>query len=218
MNIIEVAKKDLRIEFRTKNTLNTMILFALITSLMFSVAIPISAATDVAPALLWLVFLFVGMIGYARAFIREVELETLDGLKLAPLSPTDILIGKMCYNLTIMLLMEAIILPIFVALFDLNIGNPLLAVAIITAGNTGFVIVASSLSILVLKSRARELLMPVIMFPIIFPIISSTIYGLSQSIKGSGFEDIQSSFVLILSFSIVMFIISLITSDYAFSE
>lgn len=217
MNFIEVAKKDIKIEFRTKNTLNLMLLFALITSMMFSLTIPVTVAEDVAPSLLWLVFLFVGMIGYARAFLREVELETLEGLKISPLSPSDILIGKMIYNLILMLLMEVIILPIFIALFDLHIENPLLAFSSITLGNIGFVIVASSLSILVLKSRARELLLPVIMFPIIFPIISSTIYALSASIKGD-VERVYSTFFLIISFSVVMFAVSLLTSDYAFSE
>jgi len=218
MKFIEVAKKDIKIEFRTKNTLNLMLLFALITSMMFSLTIPVTFAEDVAPSLLWLVFLFVGMIGYARAFLREVELETLEGLKISPLSPSDILLGKMIYNLVLMLLMEAIILPVFIALFDLHVENPLLAFLSVTLGNVGFVIVASSLSILVLKSKARELLLPVIMFPIIFPIISSTIFALSASIKGVNVEEIPSTFFLIVSFSIVMFAVSLLTSEYAFSE
>ncbi|MFO7966101.1 MAG: heme exporter protein CcmB [Archaeoglobaceae archaeon] len=222
MSFLEVAKKDLKIEFRTKNTINLMILFALITSIMFSIAIPIGVPEDVTPplfsGLLWLVFLFVGMLGYGRAFLREVELETLEGLKLSPLTPNDILLGKIGYNLVVMLLMEAIVLPIFIGLFDLQIANPLMAIGAITLGNTGFVIVASSLSILVLNSQARELLLPIIMFPIIFPIISSTIQALSLSIQGTSFETIQPSIILIISFSIIMFIIALITSDYSFSE
>ncbi|MFP3908591.1 MAG: heme exporter protein CcmB [Archaeoglobaceae archaeon] len=222
MSFLEVAKKDLKIEFRTKNTLNLMVLFALITSIMFSVAIPFGLPADISPrlhaALLWLVFLFVGMLGYGRAFLREVELETLEGLKLSPLTPTDILLGKIGYNLVIMLLMEAIVLPIFIALFDLQIANPLMAVGAVTLGNIGFVIVASSLSILVLNSRARELLLPVIMFPVIFPIISSTIHALSLSIEGASFGDILDPVILIVSFSIIMFIIALLTSDYSFSE
>lgn len=222
MSFLEVAKKDLKIEFRTKNTINLMILFALITSIMFSIAIPITVRGELPPSLfsglLWLVFLFVGMLGYGRAFLREVELETLEGLKLSPLTPNDILLGKIGYNLVIMLLMEAIVLPIFIALFDLQIANPLMAVGAVTLGNIGFVIVASSLSILVLNSRARELLLPVIMFPVIFPIISSTIRALSLSIEGTSFEAIQDSIALIISFTVVMFVISLLTSDYSFSE
>lgn len=222
MSFLEVAKKDLKIEFRTKNTINLMILFALITSIMFSIAIPMGVPEDVKPSLfsglLWLVFLFVGMLGYGRAFLREVELETLEGLKLSPLTPNDILLGKIGYNLVIMLLMEAIVLPIFIALFDLQIASPLMAIVAVTLGNTGFVIVASSLSILVLNSRARELLLPIIMFPIIFPIISSTIQALSLSMEGASIGDIQDPLILIISFTIVMFVISLLTSDYSFSE
>ncbi len=222
MSFLEVAKKDLKIEFRTKNTINLMILFALITSIMFSIAMPIGVREDLPPSLfsglLWLVFLFVGMLGYGRAFLREVELETLEGLKLSPLTPNDILLGKIGYNLVIMLLMEAIVLPIFIGLFDLQIANPLMAIVAVTLGNTGFVIVASSLSILVLNSRARELLLPVIMFPIIFPIIASTIQALSLSMEGASLREILDPVILIISFTIVMFIISLITSDYSFSE
>jgi heme exporter protein B len=218
MKAFEVAKKDLRIEFRTKNTLNLMILFALITSMMFSVAVPVSAVDEVAPALLWLVFLFVGMIGYARAFLREVELETLDGLKISPLSPTSILLGKIAYNLVLMLLMEAIILPIFIALFDLHIANPTMAFAAVTLGNTGFVIVASSLSVLVIKSKSRELLIPVMMFPVIFPIISSTILALSLSMNGASTAEIQSPLVLIVSFSVIVLTVAVLTSDYAFTD
>jgi heme exporter protein B len=218
MKALEVAKKDLKIEFRSKNTLNLMILFALITSMMFSIAVPIVVVSDVAPALLWLVFIFVGMIGYARAFLREVELETLDGLKISPISPTNILLGKIVYNLVLMLIMEAIVLPVFIALFDLQIANPAIAIAAVTLGNTGFVIVASSLSILVIKSKSRELLIPVIIFPIIFPIISSTILALSLSIEGTNIAEVKSPLIFIASFSVVMLTVAILTSDYAFTD
>jgi heme exporter protein B len=218
MKALEVAKKDLKIEFRSKNTLNLMILFALITSMMFSIAVPIAVVSDVAPALLWLVFIFVGMIGYARAFLREVELETLDGLKISPISPTNILLGKIVYNLVLMLIMEAIVLPVFIALFDLQIANPAIAIAAVTLGNTGFVIVASSLSILVIKSKSRELLIPVIIFPIIFPIISSTILALSLSIEGTNIAEVKSPLIFIASFSVVMLTVAILTSDYAFTD
>ena len=109
MKALEVAKKDLRIEFRTKGTLNLMILFALVTSMMFSVSIPMSLAEKVAPSLLWLVFIFVGMLGYSRAFLKEVETETLEGLKISPIAPTSVLIGKILYNLVLMILMKPMI-------------------------------------------------------------------------------------------------------------
>ncbi len=217
MKAFEIAKKDLRIEFRTKGTLNLMILFALITSMMFSVSIPVSLAERTAPSLLWLVFLFVGMLGYSRAFLREVETETLDGLKISPIAPTSVLIGKIIYNLVLMIMIEVIVLPIFVGLFNLDVANPPLMILSITLGNLGFVIVVSSLSILVIKSKMREMLLPVLIFPVVFPIITSTILAVRKAISGD-IVGITSPLALISGFSIMMFVVACLTFEYAFTD
>ncbi len=217
MKALEVAKKDLRIEFRTKGTLNLMILFALVTSMMFSVSIPMSVAERVAPSLLWLVFLFVGMLGYGRAFLREAETGTLEGLKMAPISPVSVLVGKVLYNIVLMLLMEAIVLPIFVGLFDLSVSNPLLMLLSVTLGNVGFVVVVSSLSILVIKSKTREMLLPILIFPVVFPVITSTIVAIRMSISGD-ISGIASPLSLICGFAILMFVVSCLTFEHAFTD
>ena len=217
MKAVEIARKDLKIEFRAKGTLNLMILFALMTSMMFSASIPLSLAKKTAPSLLWLVFLFVGVLGYSRAFLREVELETLEGLKISPVAPTSVLIGKILYNLVLMILMEAIILPIFIGLFNLDVASPILMVLSITLGNVGFVIVVSSLSILVVKSKMREMLLPVLTFPVVFPIITSTILAIRKSMGGD-LEGILSPLALIVGFSIIMFVVACLTFEYAFTD
>ncbi len=217
MKALEVAKKDLKIEFRTKGTLNLMILFALITSMMFSVSIPMSLAEKTAPSLLWLVFIFVGMLGYSRAFLKEVETETLDGLKISPIAPASVLIGKILYNLILMILIEVIILPIFIGLFNLDVANPVIMFLSVTMGNVGFVIVVSSLSILVIKSKMREMLLPVLIFPVVFPIITSTILAVRKSISGD-LVGIFSPIALIVGFSIIMFVVACLTFEYAFSD
>jgi heme exporter protein B len=217
-DIFEIAFKDLKIEFRTKNTITFMILFGLITSMMFSISVPLSAVRDVAPGLLWLVFLFVGLLGFSRAFLRELEMGTLDGLKIAPVSPADILLGKIIYNLVLVLIIELIVFPLFIGLFDLRVENLFLAFGVITLGNVGFVVVSSSLSPLVLKAKSRELLIPIILFPVIYPIISSTISALSTAIKGGGLMDTSQEIVLILSFTIIMLTVSLLTFDHALED
>ncbi|AEA47378.1 heme exporter protein CcmB [Archaeoglobus veneficus] len=217
MKAIEIAKKDIFIEFRSKNTLNLMVLFSLVASMMFSVSVPVSVANDVAPALLWLIFIFVGMLGYARAFIREVELETLDGLRISPVNPASIVVGKILYNLTLMLITEAIVLPIFMGVFDLSIARLDAFIAAITLGNVAFVIATSSLAILVIKSRSRELLLPVIIFPVVFPIISSTILALNLAMQGD-VSEIGQPISVITSFSVVALVVAMLTSEYAFTE
>ena len=217
MKAIEIARKDITIEFRSKATLNLMVLFSLVTSMMFSVSVPVSIADEVAPALLWLIFVFVGMLGYARAFIREVELETLDGLRIAPVNPASIVFGKILYNLALMLITEAVVLPVFIGVFDISIARPSIFAGVLTLGNIAFVIATSSLAILVIKSRTRELLLPVMIFPVIFPIISSTILGLNLAMSGD-ISEITQPLTIITSFSIVALVIALLTSEYAFME
>ena len=217
MKFVEIAKKDLTIEFRTKGTLNLMILFALITSMMFSVTIPMSFAERIAPSLLWLVFLFVGMLGYGRAFLREVETETLDGLKMAPISPVSVLLGKVTYNVALMLLIEVIITPIFFGLFNLSAAKPLLMVGSMTLGNLSFVVVVSSLSILVIKSKMREMLLPVLIFPVVFPVITSTIVAVRMCMNGN-VSGILSPLSLISGFTVLILLVACITFEHAFTD
>ena len=212
MKFIEIAKKDLRIEFRTKNTLNFLFLFAFLSVMLFSATIK-----KPEPVILWIVFIFVGMLGYSRAFLREVETGTLEALKISPVEPASILFGKMIFNGVLMILLEIIIIPIFIAVFQIYPIDFLLAFAVITAGNIAFVIITSSLSILVLKSKARELLMPILLFPVVFPVILSTVQAFTMAINGES-GDIASPLSVIIGFSIAMLAVGYLTVDYAFIE
>ncbi|HIP57698.1 MAG TPA: cytochrome C biogenesis protein [Archaeoglobus profundus] len=212
---LEITKKDLKIEFRSKDTINFMLLFALVTSIMFSVSIPVNEY--VVPSLLWLIFMFVGMLGYSKAFLREIEQKTIDCLRIAPINPTSVLIGKILYNMILMLLVQIIVLPIFIALFNLDIANPLLLFLSITLGNIGFVVVITFLSALVIKSRVRELLIPILAFPIVFPIISLTVLAIKNALLGD-LTGIYGILLFIAGFSIVMFIVAYLTFEYIFID
>jgi len=212
MKFLEIAKKDLRIEFRTKNTLNFLFLFALLSIMLFSATIE-----KPEPVMLWVVFIFVGMLGYSRAFLREVETGTLEALKISPVQPSSILFGKMIFNGVLMLLLEIIIMPIFMAVFQIYPRDLFLAFTVITAGNIAFVIVTSSLSILVLKSKARELLMPILLFPVVFPVILSTVQAFTMAINGDS-ADIASPLSVIIAFSTAMLAVGYLTVDYALIE
>ncbi len=212
MKFLKIAIKDLRTEFRTKGTINFLFLFAFLSIMLFSAAVE-----KPEPALLWIVFIFAGMLGYSRAFLREVETGTLEALKISPVSPSSILFGKILYNSAIMLLLEAFVIPVFMAVFDIYPKNLILAIAVLTAGNLAFVVVSSSLSVLVIKSRARELLLPVLLFPVVFPVIISTVQAFSMAVSGN-IEGIQGPVSVILGFSTSMLAVGYLTIDYALIE
>ncbi len=212
MKFLEVAKKDLIIEFRNKNTLSFMFLFSFLTLMIFSAVIE---SPD--PSILWIVFIFAGILGYSRAFLREAEKETIYALKISPLSPLSILFGKIIYNLILMLILEAIVTPLFIAIFSIYPKDVFLAFSVLTIGNFAFVVVCSSLTILTLKSRAREMLLPILLFPVIFPIIVSTVKAFKMAIYGN-IQSIASPISIIIGFSIAVIAVSMLTIDYAFIE
>jgi len=219
---LEICRKDLRIELRTKNTIILMLLFAFIALLMFSFStIPFSPTLDdMAPGILWFVFIFSGMLGLSRAFVREAELGTLDGLRLAPVSAESIFLGKTAYNFTLMCVLEAIAFPVFLVFLDYPVrGSLLAAVLLLALGNLAFVVVASAISVLIIKARARELLLPVILLPILFPVIVNTILALREvMIYGGGLLNTVGNVKILLAYTVVMAAVSLLTFETAIGE
>ncbi len=214
---LEIAWKDIVVEFRSKSTISLMVLFSLVTSMLFSITVPVAYAQSIGASLLWLIFIFVGMLGYARAFVREVELETLDGLRLAPVHPASVLAGKMVYNVMLMLLTEAAVLPVFAGVFNMSVAKPLLFLGIITLGNAAFAVTMSSLAVLVIKSRSKELLLPIIAFPVIFPVVSSTVFALNMAASGK-VQGIEEPVKMIVSFAVIVLAIAFLTSEYVFTD
>ncbi|HIE31550.1 MAG TPA: heme ABC transporter permease, partial [Methanosarcinales archaeon] len=119
---IAIAKKDLTAEFRTKQMLNSMLVFALLIILIFSFSFKNSIGdydqiTELAPGILWITFIFAGMLGLSRSFTLEQEENCIEGLRLCPVDRSVIYAGKMLSNLVLMVTMELVAIPIFIILF-----------------------------------------------------------------------------------------------------
>ena len=214
--ILSVAKKDLRVEFRVKQTIIFMFLFSLLTITIFNFAFYSSSVTaDVGAGLLWVILLFTGMMGVSRAFIREKELGTLEGIRLSPIDPESILIGKIIYNIVIMFLVEIIAFVLFIVMLNFHVENILLAIFVLTLGILGFVVVCSMLSVLVLNAKARELLLPIILFPIALPMILFSIHALRGVFLGDGLAVIGGDIIALLAFIVIMLTLSLMLFGFA---
>ncbi|MDD1745441.1 MAG: heme exporter protein CcmB, partial [Candidatus Methanoperedens sp.] len=159
MKFIEIAKKDLKQEFRTKQMLNSMVIFALLVIVIFSFAFGNESSIFIkdinkkvvdllAPGMLWIAFTFAGMLGLSRSFAGEKEEGCLEGLKLCPVERAEIYNGKVISNAVLMFLMEITTIPIFVVLVNYELRNiPGLALVIIL-GTFGFIFVGTLLSAL----------------------------------------------------------------------
>jgi len=220
-HVLAVVKKDLKVELRGKETVNFMFLFSFISLLMFNFATDPYSPTlnDVAPGFLWFVFIFTGMLGLSRAFLKEKETGTLEGLRLAPLSNEDILYAKITYNLLLMLAIEASAFPLFIVLFNYNIqGSAIDTLIVLTLGNIGFVIVGSFMSALVMSARSRELVLQIIVLPLKLPVIIPVIIAVRKvMIFGEPLLTIG-EIKLVVSYVVIMAVLSSILFEYILEE
>ncbi|WP_456468631.1 heme exporter protein CcmB [Archaeoglobus sp.] len=182
MRALELAKKDLKSEVRTKSSLSLMLLFSLTAAFLFSAAI--SNPKEIFSPLLLLIFLLTGILGYSTSFLKEFDSETIEGLKASPLTPQQIVAGKMLFNIALMFTVQVIIFPICYALFDVS-GSFIHSFLVFAACNLSIALTITALSPLLSHSKSREMLLPVMLFPVIFPLISSTVSLVNLALTGS---------------------------------
>lgn len=219
--IFVLVAKDLKIEFRSRQTLNFMFLFSFVALLMFNFAVvPYSqTAREAAPSFLWFVLIFAGLLGLSRAFIKEKEAGTLEGLKLSPMGYNEMLLGKVAYNLVLVLAIELIAFPLFIVLFNYSIkGSALEALLILTLGSIGLVVVGSFLSAVVLSARSRELVLQIIVLPLLLPVIIPTIMALREvMLYGTSLVNIK-ELRLVLFYIVIMTTLSSLLFSYVMEE
>ncbi|HEX6701103.1 MAG TPA: heme exporter protein CcmB [Gaiellaceae bacterium] len=167
-DVVTLARKDLRLELRARDTLPAMLLFVVATLVVFHFAIPNSSSRLAANGLLWVAILFTALLGLGRAFVPEREHGVLDGLVLAPCDRSAIWLGKGLAALAFLALAEAVALPAF-ALFFWGVGGATLAG--VALADVGICLVGSFVAAMSVASRARELLLPLLFLPLAVPIV-----------------------------------------------
>jgi heme exporter protein B len=167
-----VAWKDLRVELRTREVISTMVFFAVVIVVICSFAFveKISSVPDTTSGILWISVAFAGSLGLARAFDREREGSTMRGLLLSPASRGAVFVGKAVGVAVTMLIVEAVVVPLLALLFGAPIGtNTGWLLALLALTTVGFAIVGSVFAGMLLPTRARAVLLPIALYPILSP-------------------------------------------------
>jgi heme exporter protein B len=181
-----IARKDLLIELRSRDVLSSAVVFTLLVLLIFNFALDLTGETvrAVAPGVLWVTFIFAGMLTLGRTFARERERGALQGLLLAPLDRGALFLAKLLVNLLLLGLVESAALPAFVALYNLDLRpGPLLAVVLL--GTLGFAAVGTLFAAVAANTRAREALLPLLLFPVLVPVIIGAVKATGESLAGT---------------------------------
>ena len=173
-----VARKDLAIELRTKESLNAAGAFAIAILLLFSFAFD-SSLTDtheLGGGLLWLVFAFAGALVFNRGFARELPNECLDALLASPLSAAGLILGKALANLVVLLVVEFASLIVFAIFYGVDLtSHPLALAGLFVVATWGIALLGAVFGALTVNLRLRELMLPVIIYPILIPLLIAAI-------------------------------------------
>jgi len=179
--IAAIVFKDIAIEYRNKEAFSSMLLFGLLVVVIFSFAFEGSDRSMLAPGMLWVAYSFAGILGLNRSLSMETDNDCLQGLLLAPLSRSDLYLGKVAGNFIFTVIAELILLPFFVVLNNLAFDSRLLWIAGITLlGTLGFVSVGTTLSLISAQTRMKEVMLPVLQIPMTFPVILSAVQATSM--------------------------------------
>ncbi|MDW8366113.1 MAG: heme exporter protein CcmB, partial [Abditibacteriales bacterium] len=144
--------KDVRAECRTRVALSTVLMFAVTTVTVISFSVVGSLKHDAQAAMLWVVIFFSAMSGLARAFVHEEEGRTADALRLSA-SAEAVYLGKGAFNLALLIALEVVIVPIFIAFMNVTVSNLPLLLTVLLLGNVGLVAVSTTLAAMVAKAR-----------------------------------------------------------------
>lgn len=216
-----IVWKDLVMELRTKELFSSMFLFSLLVLVIFDFALTpgMEEAKDIIPGALWVAFTFAGILGLNRSFIYEKEKECIQGLMLCPLSSGVIYLGKMVGNFIFISIVEIISLPIFALLFNIEIANRLpQLLLIIFLSTVGFSSVGTLFSAISVNTKAREVMLPILLFPIIVPLIIAAVKATGRILGDGSLEQIMSWIKLLAGFDIIFLVISYLTFDFVIEE
>ena len=206
-------------EMRSKELLSAMLVFSLIIVVVFNFAVELrlELARQTAIGFLWVTVLFSGMLGLNRSLSREKDRGCLDGLLLCPVSRGMIFLGKMVGNLIFILAAELVVIPLFVFLFGVPFHRPL-QLLVIFFGIIGFAGVGTLLSAMAVHSRARDVMLPIILLPVTIPLVLAAVRASRMVIDGRTMSEFLPWAGMLVAYDIVMLTVAYLTFDYVVEE
>jgi heme exporter protein B len=218
-SLLAILWKDLALEWRSRELLSGMLLFALLVILIFNFALDLQAGplADVTAGVLWVTLVFAGSLSLNRSLAAEKERGCLDGLLLAPLDRSALYFGKALANLVFMLLVALALLPVYGLLYAQNLFQPGLLLVILL-GCLGYAAAGTLLGGLALQSRTRDLLLPVLLFPVTIPLLLSAVKASAGFLAGLPLADIQPWLNLLLVCDLVFSAAGWMLFDFVLEE
>jgi len=205
-----IAWKDLLIEARTKQSFNAMVFFAALVLFIFSFAVgpDTELLQKIAGGLLWVGITFTGILSLSRTYQSEELAGGIEGLRLYPGDVRAIYLGKLVGNIIMLLLVEAVLIPASAVLFQLELVPhiwPILGIAVL--GTFGFSVVGTFYAALTVHLRAREVMLPLLLFPVVVPVLLGAVNATTLTLQGDVMGETGLWIRLLVAFDVIFFVV-----------
>lgn len=218
--VAAVIRKDLTAEFRSRELLSAMLVFSLLVILIFNFALELDPGVreKVTAGVLWTTFAFAGTLGLNRSMATEKDRGCLDGLLLAPVDRAAIYFGKVFSNLAFMLLVEAIVIPLYAILYsELRVFQPGF-LGVILLGSIGYIAVGTLLASMSVQARTRDVLLPILLFPVAIPVLLASVKASGGFLAGAEMAEIWPSLNLLIVYDIIFTAVAFMVFDAVVEE
>jgi heme exporter protein B len=214
-----IVAKDVAAELHTREMVSAMLVFSVLSLLVFSFALDLrgAMARTVAPGVLWATVAFAGTLGLSRSFAREQQTGCIDGLLLAPVDRSVIFFGKSLGNLLFMAVVDVVLLPLFSAIFDVPLLRP--GVLVVTAlGTVGYAAVGTLLAAIAVNTRAREVMLPILLLPLAVPALIAAVQATGYLVEGGTLAEVGGWVRLLVAYDLIIVAVSMLTFGYVVEE
>jgi len=217
--VFAIVLKDVQAEYRSLELISAMLVFSLLVIIIFNFALNLDFKTreSVTAGVLWATFAFAGTLGLNRSMAIEKDRGCLDGLLLAPVDRSAIYFGKAISNLTFMLIVEAIVLPVYSVLYNRSLFQPGLLMVILL-GSIGYVGVGTLLATMAVQTRTRDILLSILLFPVVLPVLLPAIIASDGFLAGVEIADILFPIGLLVAYDVIFIALAFMVFDNVVEE
>ena len=213
-----IFQKDLKQEFKTRYSINAILLFAIVTLVTVSFSIgTFAASAEIKSSLLWIILFFAAMSGLAHIFVREEEKHTADTLKLVA-QPMSIFLGKFLFNFILLIVLEIITLPLFFAVMNFSVEGVTVLLSVLLIGSIGLSAGATMIAAIIAKASAKGALFTVLSFPILLPVLIAGISGTKIAVYESTFKAAGAELQMLFAYAVVVITAALLLFDFVWKE
>jgi len=219
--VLLVAARDIRVEWRSREQAVTLLFFALLVLVVFNFAFDFTVIdfATLGAGVLWVAFIFSGVLAISRSFQMEREQDRIQGILLAPIDRSAFYLGKVAATVLFMAVVEAIVVPVSVVMFNFRFSGRIALVVVALILNTvGFAAVGTLFAAMTTRTRRGELLLPLLLFPAAVPVALAAVKTTTHLVAGRPFERYAPWVALSAGYDLIFLAASVLLIDYVLED